>query len=171
MSSARVVRIIDVKPLADRLDIVHVAGWRDRQSITQRGQFQPGDLGIMITPGAVVPVSEPFAWLWKGDHTISLQSFKANQRRRTIGVRRYQGQPSHALVMHPSELGFVTSPEEQGVVVSEDMDVSDTCIVEPYEDDDFIFSLGWAEPKCHRQHMPKTLKAWFKFFYYRWHAA
>lgn len=166
MSNARVVRIIDVKPLADRLDIVHVAGWRDQQSITQRGQFRPGDLGILITPGSVVRISDAFKWLWEGKSAFS---FQRNQRRRTIGVRRYQGEPSHALVMHPSELGFTSSHEEQGIVVQEDDDVSNSCLVEPYEDD-FFLDIGWSEPRCPRPHMPQSLKAWIKYFYYRWHA-
>lgn len=167
MSQATVVRIEEVKPLADRLDIVKVG---DRQSITQRGQFQSGDLGVLIEPGSVVPATAPFRWLWDGSFKFPT-SFKANQRRRTIGVRRYQGQISHALVMHPSEVGFATSPEEQGLIVEEGTDVSHACTVEPYNEEDFILSLGWGEPKCRRQHMPKTLKGWFRFLYYRWHEA
>lgn len=183
MSNARVVRIIDVKPLADRLDIVHVAGWRDRQSITQRDQFRPGDLGILITPGSVVPMRDPFRWLW--DLPDSPMTFRRHQRRRTIGVRRYQGEYSHGLVMHPKELGLVPAPGDvysyvnmhDGVIgdtkiIEEDVDVSDICLVEPDDSDDILDLLsGWGEPKCSRPHMPQSIRSWFMYLVHRWYAA
>jgi hypothetical protein len=161
MSLAFVIRIPQVLPHknADNLEIVPIGG--TRQTITTKGQFQPGELGILILPGAIVQQTEAFGWLWEGHRKWFRQS-----KRLTIGVRKYRGQYSHALLMHPNELGLHAA---------EGADVSNYVLQEPYNDEIEgtldLFGSGWGNPRCKRQHMPRSLKGWIRFLFHRYRAA
>jgi hypothetical protein len=165
MSSAVVVRIPEVLPHtnADNLEIVPLdaLGYRERQTITTKGQFKPGELGILITPGAQVMPNAAFSWLWKDS---SPKTFNSLQKRLVIGTRRFRGQYSHALLMHPSELLLHDAIEEG-------KDVSHEVLVEHLEDDDYFIGFGdWGTPRCTRQHMPRSFKGWVKYLIHRWYA-
>jgi hypothetical protein len=168
MSQATVVRIPEVLPHAnaDHLEIVPLdaLGYRERQTIIAKGQFRPGELGILIFPGSQVQPIAPFSWLWKdASPSKSLSSFR---RRLTIGVRRYRGQYSHALLMHPSELPLL---EGDPYKLSEGQDVSFQVLQELEADDNFVDVFSWGMPKCTRQHMPKSVKGWVKYLLHKYY--
>lgn len=163
MSLATVVRVSEVLPHknADHLEIVPIG--EHQQTIITKGQFQPGDLGILILPTAIVAPLQAFNWLWKSSNKAA-PTWSHFTRQRTIGVRRFRGEPSHALLMHPSELGELIPEYTDGA------DVSST-VLETAMPRDSQWDTGWGFPKCHRQHLPRSLKSWFNYLRYRWHAA
>ena|SRR5579859_4015166 len=149
MSLAEVVAIPAVLPHknADKLEIVPL---KDRQFITAKGQFQPGDKGILIYPGAVVPPTEPFGWL---------------QGRRRIQPRRLRGEWSSGLLMAPSELGLDISEIVEGTDLSDLVGVADEEWFSkwPYSE----CSFNRIKKRCHRNHMPRSLKGWVRYIRYR----
>lgn len=152
MSLATVVSIPSVLPHknADKLEIIPL---RDRQFITAKGQFHPGDKGVLIALGAVVPPTAPFKWIWEDGLAY---------RQRVIKARRLRGEWSSGLLMTPSELGLDISEIVEGT------DLSD--LIGVHEDYEDIFT-GWPvkqrKPKCHRNHMPRSLKGWVRYIRYR----
>ncbi len=158
MSLATVVRINKIIPHinADNLEIVPLEG--DRQTITHKGQFRPGDLGILIEPGCVVPPWEAYSWMW------NKREWGVGERQRTITPRRFRGEWSHALLMAPSELGLSVTDLVEGT------DLSDLAGVYAYDDSEnveFDNLIGLIRKhhgrhRCTRQHMPKSIKGWYR---------
>lgn len=157
MSLAEVVSIPNVLPHknADKLEIVLL---KDRQFITAKGQFHPGDKGILITKGAIVPPTAPFAWLW--DPTV--RGYYISVEKRTIRPRRLRGEWSSGLLMAPSELGLDISEIVEGTDLSDMIGVRD----EDYYKGSTVWGVS-KKQRCHRNHMPRSIKGWVRYLRYR----
>lgn len=163
---ASVVRIPEVliHPHADHLDIVPLPD-HSFQSITARGQFMAGDLGILINPGTVVPETDAYSFLWrvqplvKGTFPSGWIWTHPTERDRRVIHRRFRGEWSHALLMSPSELGL----DATEIVIGTDM--SDLCEIQPYDEGS---QQGWSHShrtRCTRQHMPTTAGGWLRYLW------
>lgn len=144
---------------ADNLEIVPLKG---RQFITAKGQFQPGDKGILITKGAVVPPREAFNWLWS-DMPTEPFSIWYPIKKRTIRPRRLRGEWSSGLLMAPSELGLDISEIVEGTDLSDLVGVHD----EDYFKGDCVSGRCAPKSRCQRNHMPRSLKGWIRYIRYR----
>ncbi len=149
MSLAEVVAIPAILPHknADNLEIVPL---KDRQFITAKGQFHPGDKGILIAKGAVVPPIEPFGWLGSD---------------RRIKPRRLRGEWSSGLLMTPSELGLDISEIVEGTDLSDLVGVADEEWFKGWVKCDMHYPR--RKHRCHRNHMPRSLKGWVRYIRYR----
>lgn len=99
LATLGVVTCIHPIPGADNIEIVHLALGCElsAQVITRKGEFEPDDFAIYIRPGAVVPQTDPFEFIW-GNY-LHQNGGKTPDRRRRIGQRKYLGFVSEGLVM------------------------------------------------------------------------
>lgn len=150
MSLAEVVSISTVLPHknADNLEIVPL---KDRQFITAKGQFQPGDKAVLIPWGAVVPDKEVFRWLLESQNSLRIKP------------RRLRGIWSPGVLMSPSELGLDISEIVEGTDLSDLVGVHD----EDYFKGNGVSGRCAPKPRCQRNHMPRSLKGWIRYIRYR----
>ena len=59
---ASIQQIISIEPIegADRIELAHVLGW---QCVVNKGQFQPGDLGVYFEIDSFLPIRPEFEFL------------------------------------------------------------------------------------------------------------
>lgn len=151
MSLAEVVSIPAVLPHknADKLEIVPL---KDRQFITAKGQFHPGDKAVLIPRGAVVPDKEVFRWLLESQNSLRIKP------------RKLRGIWSPGVLMSPSELGLDISEIVEGT------DLAD--LIGVYDEEEFkrhcsSGRCGSTKQRCQRNHMPRSLKGWVRYLRYR----
>jgi hypothetical protein len=61
---ANLIRVGDILPHtnADTLELILIEGY---QVVVKKGEFKTGDLAVYIQPDSVVPVTEPFRFIWE----------------------------------------------------------------------------------------------------------
>lgn len=175
-AKAPVVVIGDIRPHpnAERLELTDVGGY---QMVIGKGSFLPGDLAVFIQPDAVVPQTEPFAFIWEqhatktlGQDGIETNDYdKTSPRYRRVKPRRLRGEWSEGLLMPVADLGYV-NPAGQAVINTEVFslgdDVASIIGLTRWEDDRDELAKGdsGAVPK---RHYPKSVKGWFFYLLYK----
>lgn len=111
--STHVVEVVQVYPKphpnADRLDVVEVFGYT---AVTQKGNFQPGDLGVYIPPDSLVPETKTFEFLW--EDLERFEGVPVPERRRRIKAKRLRGIMSEGLLLPLKGLPLVQSVDSCG---------------------------------------------------------
>lgn len=100
-----IVGEIESIPGYDRIELTHVLGWT---TVTSKGQFKPGDLGIYIEIDSLVPATEPFAFMEKYGYKVKTQKL-------CKGTVLSQG-----LLMSPKDFGYevVEYPDGSRVIMA-----------------------------------------------------
>ena len=111
---ATIQRIISVEPIenSDFLDAVKVLGW---QVVTQRNQFNVGDLCIYVELDSQLPEKPEFEFLRKDNFRIK--------------TKKLRGALSQGIVFPMT----ILNAENIGVLLEEGMDMSDTLGITHYE--------------------------------------
>ena len=91
---ASVQYIHDITPIdgADRIELAHVLGW---QCVVNKGQFQPGDLGVYFEIDSFLPTRQEFEFLRKScykDSEILGPGFR-------LRTQKFRGQVSQGLLL------------------------------------------------------------------------
>jgi RNA ligase len=162
-----VVRVEEILPHngADTLGIVHIGGY---QCVVKKDLYKVGDLALYIQPDTIVPVLEPFKFLWAdrefADGTIP-------ERLRRITVRRFRKEWSEGLLMPIAD--FQDLYKEATELTSAKLKVA--------EGDDVAELLGFThyeepEPMQNTQlhgkqykGLPKSLRGWFFYILAKLH--
>ena len=100
---AYIVTVDNIEPIEgkDRVEAAVIGGWR---TMTKKGQFKPGDIGIYFEVDSKVPEREPFTFLEKYHYKIKTQKFKTFY--------------SQGLLMHPDDFGWPYAADNSGVWVN-----------------------------------------------------
>lgn len=87
-------------PNADTLGIVYVGGY---QVVVKLDDFKVGDLAIYIQPDTIVPVMEPFKFLWADREFTG----EVPEKYRRITVRRFRKEWSEGMLTPLSALAHL----------------------------------------------------------------
>lgn len=157
-----VVKIEEVlpHPNADTLGIVYIGGY---QCVVKKDAYKAGDLALYIQPDTIVPVLEPFKFLWAdrefADGTIP-------ERLRRITVRRFRKEWSEGLLMPVTD--FPALYNQAGVFCQ---DVGDD-VAELLGFTHYIEPEPTQNTQLHgRQYkgLPKSLRGWFFYILAKLH--
>lgn len=107
---ASIQKIWKIDPIegADRIELAHVLGW---QCVVNKGQFQPGDMGVYFQIDSFLPIREEFEFMRSTSYKRS-ELFGEGFRIRTMTFR---GQISQGLILPLSafpELGEAAEHED-----------------------------------------------------------
>lgn len=144
---------------ADSLEIFDIEGY---QCVVKKQEFMSGGQAIYIQPDSVVPMTEPFRFIWEGQKGLD---GVVPERRRRIKAKRLRKEWSEGLLMPLSIL-----PENDkfaGRFYQDGEDVSDLLGVTHYDPDGESADTYAALARAPRRKYPKSLKGWFYFILYR----
>lgn len=155
-----VVRIEEILPHtnADTLGIIYVGGY---QVVVKKSDYKVGDLALYIQPDTIVPVTEPFKFLWAdrefADGTVP-------EKLRRITVRRFRKEWSEGLLLPISEFGeqvdFDTAFLKGGHTVREGDDVAELLGFKHYVEPEPVANIN---AKQQYKGWPKSAKGWLLF--------
>lgn len=154
------------------MDIVKIFGY---QCVVRKGQFKIGDLAIYIYPDSVVPVIEPFRFIWEGS---VCEGDIVPERRRRITVRKFRKAWSEGLLLPLSDFPELFRMSgcgdpiwcylENNQPIDAGDDVSDMIGITHYEPEEKGEGSYQYAPKRKRR-LPKTFKGWLKYIiHFNW---
>lgn len=176
-----IVRVTEILPHtnADKLELIRVNGY---QVVTQKKQFNVGDLAVYIQPDSVVPQTEPFRFIWEpylpqneGVSGTCLLGYVVPEKRRRVTVRKFRGEWSEGLLLPQSdfpELTFTVAELKDGSKTFhfEGDDVSDLLGITHYDPDVEALKSGDNEAAPKRKpKWPRSFKGWFYYILYKLH--
>jgi len=94
-------------PEVERLEVVHVKGWK---TLTQKGQYQPGDVVLYIPPDSMIPVE--WAQKWGVEEYLH---FKKNSTFGRVKAIRLRGEMSYGFVVNPKNLVGLNIKDSIGI--------------------------------------------------------
>lgn len=173
MSDTHEVRVVRVGPIlphpnADKLQLTMVGGF---QVVIGKDQFHEGDLAVYIQPDSVVPMTEPFRFIWGQFETPSAVPGVPSEatipaRRRRITVKRLRKEYSEGLLMplddFSAELVKGMKPEYH-----EGDDVAELIGVTRYVPEFDAEKSAADEAAAPKRKRPKTLRGWFYYILFR----
>lgn len=161
---AKVVRIEEIvkHPNADALGLVYVGGF---QVVVRLDQFKVGDLAVYVQPDSLVPVTEPFRFIW-GEKQEPDGTVKEKYRR--ITVRRFRKEWSEGLLLpvsdFPELVKYARGTEAEGVFPQPGDDVADILGIEHWNPPDPEEERGPSNRQSRTK--PKSLKGWLYYLRY-----
>ncbi len=112
LASVQVIYKIEPIEGADRIELAHVLGW---QCVVNKGQFNPGDLGVYFEIDSFLPVKPEFEFLRSSSYKESElmgQGFR-------LRTQKFRGQISQGLLLPLSAFPEIAANTEVGTDVTE----------------------------------------------------
>lgn len=111
---ASIQEVIGVQPIegADRIELAHVLGW---QCVVNKGQFQPGDLGVYFEIDSFLPIRPEFEFMRASSYKrtdLMGEGFK-------IRTQKFRGQLSQGLLLPVSQFPEIPADAAVGTDVSD----------------------------------------------------
>jgi hypothetical protein len=185
---ANIVRVTEIKTHtnADTLEIIPIGEY---QVVSKKGQFKIGDLAVYIQPDSVVPVTQPFKFIWEpymcvpqvGDAKGT--EFMIPEKRRRITVRKFRGEWSEGLLLPVSDF-FLKDKEGayfyfsgEGKLIDAERDIRIHCLdLEEEQDVSDLLGITHYDPDTEstkgentnapklRKKYPKSIRGWYNYF-------